>query len=183
MGSFEPAMTVLDSKLQGTPDQMVQEMLQTLGIAMFCVNSSLAERPTIKEVALMESLESHAPKASGVHGLNGQDLQKESRKTGYGGGYKGKIKVIDQDFRWRKWRACYGYGNDDPVIQLNHEVIPGYHFGDVDSSTFSGEASVWKKNILMGGKCELPDFSGVIIYDSAGNVVTPAKTPRALPWK
>lgn len=82
--------------------------------------------------------------------------------------------------RWRKWRACYGYGDHDPVIQLNHEMI---HFGDVDSSTISGEASVWKKNILMGGKCELPDFSGVIIYDSAGNVVTPAKTPRALPWK
>ncbi|KAL2455980.1 hypothetical protein Fot_51473 [Forsythia ovata] len=85
--------------------------------------------------------------------------------------------------RWHKWRACYGYGNDDPVIQLNQEEIPGYHFGDVDLSTFSGEASVWKKNILMGGKCELPDFSGVIIYDSVGNVVPPAKNPRALPWK
>ncbi|KAJ0763913.1 putative protein kinase RLK-Pelle-LRR-XI-1 family [Helianthus annuus] len=50
MGSFEPAVTILDAKLQGMPDQMVQEMLQTLGIAMFCVNSSPAERPTMKEV-------------------------------------------------------------------------------------------------------------------------------------
>ncbi|KAJ4847502.1 hypothetical protein Tsubulata_012251, partial [Turnera subulata] len=50
MGSFEPAVSILDSKLQGLPDQMVQEMLQTLGIAMFCVNSSPAERPTMKEV-------------------------------------------------------------------------------------------------------------------------------------
>ncbi|KAM3361265.1 LRR receptor-like serine/threonine-protein kinase RGI5 [Capsicum galapagoense] len=53
MGSFEPAVTVLDAKLQGLPDQMVQEMLQTLGIAMFCVNSSPAERPTMKEVVAL----------------------------------------------------------------------------------------------------------------------------------
>ncbi|KAJ0087293.1 hypothetical protein Patl1_07973 [Pistacia atlantica] len=45
-------------------------------------------------------------------------------------------------------------------------------------------APVWQKNILMGGKCQLPDFSGVIIYDSEGNVVTPHKTPRPLlTWK
>lgn len=53
MGSFEPAVTILDSKLRGLPDQMVQEMLQTLGIAMFCVNSSPAERPTMKEVVAL----------------------------------------------------------------------------------------------------------------------------------
>ncbi|CAM8973187.1 unnamed protein product [Rhodiola kirilowii] len=53
MGSYEPALTVLEPKLQGLPDQMVQEMLQTLGIAMFCVNSSPAERPTMKEVVAL----------------------------------------------------------------------------------------------------------------------------------
>ena len=53
MGSFEPAVNVLDSKLRGHPDQMVQEMLQTLGIAMFCVNSSPSERPTMKEVVAL----------------------------------------------------------------------------------------------------------------------------------
>lgn len=56
MASFEPAINILDPKLQGMPNQMVQEMLQTLGIAMFCVNSSPLERPTMKEVVafLME---------------------------------------------------------------------------------------------------------------------------------
>ncbi|KAK8956462.1 putative LRR receptor-like serine/threonine-protein kinase [Platanthera guangdongensis] len=55
MGSFEPAISVLDLKLRSLPDQMVQEMLQTLGIAMFCVNSTPSERPTMKEVvALLE---------------------------------------------------------------------------------------------------------------------------------
>ncbi|CAA2934713.1 probable LRR receptor-like serine threonine-kinase At1g34110 [Olea europaea subsp. europaea] len=54
MGSFEPAVTILESKLQGLPNQTVQEMLQTLGITMFCGNSSPAERPTMKEaVALL----------------------------------------------------------------------------------------------------------------------------------
>ncbi|CAN6686358.1 unnamed protein product [Malus baccata var. baccata] len=53
MGSFEPAVSILDTKLQGLPDQMVQEMLQTLGIAMFCVNSSPAERPSMKEVVAL----------------------------------------------------------------------------------------------------------------------------------
>lgn len=52
-GSFEPAVNVLDAKLQGLPDQMVQEMLQTLGIAKFCVNSSPSERPTMKEVVAL----------------------------------------------------------------------------------------------------------------------------------
>lgn len=53
MGSFEPAISILDAKLQGLPDQIVQEMLQTLGIAMFCVNSSPVERPTMKEVVAL----------------------------------------------------------------------------------------------------------------------------------
>lgn len=53
MGSFEPAVSVLDAKLQGLPDQMVQEMLQTLGIAMFCVNLAPSERPTMKEVVAL----------------------------------------------------------------------------------------------------------------------------------
>ncbi|KAI3465426.1 hypothetical protein Pfo_022089 [Paulownia fortunei] len=65
MGSFEPAVTILDSKLQGLPDQMVQEMLQTLGIAMFCVNSSPAERPTMKEVVALLMEVKSPPEESG----------------------------------------------------------------------------------------------------------------------
>ncbi|KAK4722296.1 hypothetical protein R3W88_012529 [Solanum pinnatisectum] len=89
--------------------------------------------------------------------------------------------------KWkRKLRVCYGYGDrHDPIIQLNHEEIDeNYHFEGVDPSTCSGEVAIWKKNIIMGGKCQLPEFSGVIIYDTAGNLVDP-KTPRplALTWK
>lgn len=87
----------------------------------------------------------------------------------------------------RRWRACYEFLEleDEPVIELNNEVMlqsPTEFQEDQlrndDLSVFSGEqqgVSIWQKNILMGGKCQLPDFSGVIIYDSEGNVVTPAK--------
>lgn len=89
--------------------------------------------------------------------------------------------------KWRRWSACYGNQNHDPVIQVYREEDDhGFQFGNCDDSTNSGEVSVWKKNIVMGGKCQLPDFSGVIIYDSIGNVVTPPKpstAPLALTWK
>lgn len=62
-----------------------------------------------------------------------------------------------------------------------------YQLRDDDQNGFSGEQQgvpIWQKNIIMGGKCQLPDFSGVIIYDSEGNVVTPAKPQLPLlTWK
>nr|GME04778.1 Acetate kinase [Ipomoea batatas]GME19624.1 Acetate kinase [Ipomoea batatas] len=86
--------------------------------------------------------------------------------------------------KWGKWLGCYGYREKDPVIQLAPVEIQGFHAGNADPSTYSGEvSSVWKKNIFMGAKCQLPDFSGVIIYDTAGNIVAPAKAPLALTWK
>ncbi|KAF8404477.1 hypothetical protein HHK36_009362 [Tetracentron sinense] len=73
---------------------------------------------------------------------------------------------------WRRMRGCYSsYDDNDPVIQLNSEE--GMLGGESD-------VSVWQKNILMGGKCQLPDFSGIIIYDSAGNLVSPAGTCATL---
>ncbi|RZC44053.1 hypothetical protein C5167_037004 [Papaver somniferum] len=42
----------------------------------------------------------------------------------------------------------------------------------------SGEVSLWQRNILMGGKCRLPAFSGVIVYDSEGNLVAPKRDSR-----
>ncbi|KAJ8420514.1 hypothetical protein Cgig2_007769 [Carnegiea gigantea] len=84
--------------------------------------------------------------------------------------------------RWRRWTACYRSGTGEPVIQLQNEGMifdPSYQGGE--NQQVSGP--IWQKNIPMGGKCQLPDFSGVIIYDSAGTVVTPAKNSRlALPW-
>ncbi|KAE9592506.1 hypothetical protein Lal_00028572 [Lupinus albus] len=77
--------------------------------------------------------------------------------------------------RRRQLSSCYGVFEEEPVIELNNEVVMS---GYVQQE----EGSLWQKNILMGGKCQLPDFSGVIIYDSNGNVV-PSKTPPLLTWK
>ncbi|XP_061365194.1 uncharacterized protein LOC133308575 [Gastrolobium bilobum] len=46
-----------------------------------------------------------------------------------------------------------------------------------------GHGGVWQKEILMGGKCEPLDFSGVIYYDSTGNQMSdvPLRSPRASP--
>lgn len=46
-----------------------------------------------------------------------------------------------------------------------------------------GHGGVWQKAILMGDKCELLDFSGVIYYDSNGQQVNeiPLKSPYAGP--
>lgn len=83
--------------------------------------------------------------------------------------------------KWRQWRACYEPDTDDTDrCHVIHHVEQGGRNADVEDE----DVSVWQKNILMGGKCQLPDFSGVIIYDSDGTVVTPAKTSRLLlTWK
>lgn len=97
--------------------------------------------------------------------------------------------------RRRRWEECYGFFEEEPVIELRNDTIILEQQADKEDGMFmvGGEnqeeaasaASVWQKNILMGGKCQLPDFSGVIIYDADGNIVTPPKTPRPLllTWK
>lgn len=44
---------VLDSSLQARPESEIEEMLQTIGVALLCVNSSPDDRPTMKDVAAM----------------------------------------------------------------------------------------------------------------------------------
>ncbi|KAJ9675376.1 hypothetical protein PVL29_024352 [Vitis rotundifolia] len=72
--------------------------------------------------------------------------------------------------KWRRLSGCYSFHDADPVIQVDSDAV---------FIARHGAQPVWQRNILMGGKCQLPDFSGVIIYDSAGNVVSNAKTSGA----
>ncbi|GKC47768.1 hypothetical protein Tco_1065490 [Tanacetum coccineum] len=46
-----------------------------------------------------------------------------------------------------------------------------------------GEDGLWRKEILMGDKCQPLDFSGVIYYDKDGNLLNelPMRSPRASP--
>lgn len=46
-------LEVLDPSLLSRPESEIEEMMQVLGIALLCVNSSPDERPTMKDVAAM----------------------------------------------------------------------------------------------------------------------------------
>ncbi|KAL5722291.1 hypothetical protein ACHQM5_005829 [Ranunculus cassubicifolius] len=58
----------------------------------------------------------------------------------------------------------------------------GGGFVDHDEEGF-GDGGLWQRGILMGEKCQPPDFSGVIYYDPYGNQVSEfsPKSPRATP--
>ena len=82
----------------------------------------------------------------------------------------------------RHLKACYSYEYEEPVIELNNGGMTHVFQSDSEDDE-EEEESVWQKNILMGGKCQLPDFSGVIIYDSEGNIAPPKPRLLALTWK
>lgn len=94
-----------------------------------------------------------------------------------------------------RWAACYGSRDYEPVIHLQNDMTmmmmnnDGVYepYNNEPSMLLSGEqrrGPLWQKNILMGGKCQLPDFSGVILYDADGQVVPPAKNSLPLlTWK
>lgn len=44
---------VLDASLRARPESEIEEILQTLGVALLCVNPSPDDRPTMKDVAAM----------------------------------------------------------------------------------------------------------------------------------
>ncbi|XP_010062072.2 uncharacterized protein LOC104449574 [Eucalyptus grandis] len=99
--------------------------------------------------------------------------------------------------RRRHWQECYGFFEEEAVIELHNDTVILESRADCEGNMFmdgrendeeeaaTAATSVWRKNILLGGKCQLPDFSGVIIYNADGNIVTPPKTPRPLllTWK
>ncbi|CAD6342688.1 unnamed protein product [Miscanthus lutarioriparius] len=74
--------------------------------------------------------------------------------------------------RLRRALASVSRRRTEPAIAAVHQVQPG---------GLEASPCVWQKGILMGGKCQLPDFSGVINYDPAGNLVAPARPGRPVP--
>ncbi|KAI3894919.1 hypothetical protein MKX03_022857 [Papaver bracteatum] len=86
----------------------------------------------------------------------------------------------------RRWFCCYIGHYSEPIIEIQHanqvqpmeDVDESYESDGARHEQASGEVSLWQRNILMGGKCRLPVFSGVIVYDSEGNLVTPKRDSR-----
>ncbi|GMJ14915.1 hypothetical protein like AT1G49000 [Hibiscus trionum] len=70
------------------------------------------------------------------------------------------------------------------AIKFVHRKRQGEGNGrDAEAEEEIGGGGVWQRAILMGGKCQPLDFSGVIYYDSKGNQVEelPFRSPRASP--
>lgn len=70
-----------------------------------------------------------------------------------------------------------------------HEHNPAISINQVQPGVL-GEACIWQRSIIFGEKCQLPEFSGVITYDTAGRLVSPAMasgssiaTPAPTVWR
>ncbi|KAH0991180.1 hypothetical protein GBA52_002663 [Prunus armeniaca] len=75
------------------------------------------------------------------------------------------------------------------VASFSNKAIPFVHKNKGGRENFSqgdevedgfGEGGVWQRSILMGDKCQPPEFSGAIYYDSSGNQLSelPPRSPR-----
>lgn len=59
---------IIDQKLQGNPDTQIQEMLQSLGIALLCTSNRAEDRPTMKDVvALLKEIQHESTTGSETH--------------------------------------------------------------------------------------------------------------------
>ncbi|XP_042503218.1 uncharacterized protein LOC122080332 [Macadamia integrifolia] len=55
--------------------------------------------------------------------------------------------------------------------------------GEEEDGHEFGDGGLWQKTILMGEKCQPPEFSGVIYYDHRGKLLSePPRSPRASPY-
>lgn len=76
-------------------------------------------------------------------------------------------RVLMGSLRWSrasKWeeKNMGGWGERPPALLLALEGdVVGWH-------SHNSESPVWQRPILMGEKCELPRFSGLILYDEQG---------------
>lgn len=97
----------------------------------------------------------------------------------------------DTRVSWRRWgavrkkvmKAMKGGGGfkltmvkDDPgEVSFLSE---GAAVVTVEEGAPSSTPPVWKKKIMMGERCQLPKFSGLILYDEQGNALPHAKQKR-----
>lgn len=75
--------------------------------------------------------------------------------------------------RWsraRKWEETRGGSWRETPLPLLEKGVSRSGF-DVRWQSHNSESPVWQRPILMGEKCELPRFSGLILYDESGQPV------------
>lgn len=80
-------------------------------------------------------------------------------------------KVLTSTVRWSgpsKWEESRSHKEKvSPLL-----VVAGQFGGESDRwQSHNSDSPVWQRPILMGEKCELPRFSGLILYDERGRPV------------
>ncbi|XP_030491714.2 uncharacterized protein LOC115707786 [Cannabis sativa] len=98
-------------------------------------------------------------------------------------------RVLISSVRWsepRKWPGETGsggsWGENSPLPLLEKKMVMSRNqgFDDDDDDEYgvgvgwqslNKDSPVWQRPILMGEKCELPRFSGVILYDENGRLL------------
>ncbi|XP_011654026.2 uncharacterized protein LOC105435287 [Cucumis sativus] len=74
------------------------------------------------------------------------------------------------DQRWWKWPATEsrrkGSGGGETPVRLLGREEEGEELGSRNST-----AAVWQRPILMGEKCEMLKYSGLILYDERGRLL------------
>ncbi|XP_052206774.1 uncharacterized protein LOC127811101 [Diospyros lotus] len=62
-----------------------------------------------------------------------------------------------------RWSKASRYGKEEP-----RRLLLGGMEAEVGWQSHNSASPVWQRPILMGEKCELPRFSGLILYDETG---------------
>ncbi|PSR95280.1 Insulin-like receptor subunit beta [Actinidia chinensis var. chinensis] len=120
-----------------------------------CTVTALKRRAQQKQLVIQEP-KSEGPKRS------------ESR-PGCGGSVK---KTLMGSVRWsnaRKWaESSSSESRKEKAVPL---LVRRDREAEVGWQSHNSASPVWQRPILMGGKCELPRFSGLILYDESGRPV------------
>uniref|UniRef100_A0A7N0VLZ8 Protein kinase domain-containing protein n=1 Tax=Kalanchoe fedtschenkoi TaxID=63787 RepID=A0A7N0VLZ8_KALFE len=102
---------VLDPVLQARPESEIDEMMQTLGVAILCVNPAPDDRPAMKDVAAMlkeiraDKAEDHCGKVDALL----KNPTAKSSSSGGGGGSGGPL--MSQKHQPAQQLLCLGSGN------------------------------------------------------------------------
>ncbi|PON98545.1 Transmembrane protein [Trema orientale] len=89
-------------------------------------------------------------------------------------------RVLTSSVRWsrpRKWpgeTASGGSWRENSPLPLLLEKRREFGHGEVGWQSHNSDSPVWQRPILMGEKCELPRFSGLILYDENGQLLCDA---------
>ena len=98
--------------------------------------------------------------------VGGEDVDEAQsmigKKWGDGGCGWGSIKRLLMDTV--RWSGANRWEEEKPMPLL---AVQRYE-GHVGWQSHNSVSPVWQRPILMGEKCELPRFSGLILYDETG---------------